>query len=139
MKFFGRSEDGERRTENTPPRDYLKELCGGDDELYLSMSYFLLSNPERQLSQLGSLSELMTKANTDSHQSNMRSRIDFETAAKIAIHGEDVENARKMLTRAHQVSESMFFRRLHEKLLADIEHTVTLARAYYKAKGATTK
>jgi hypothetical protein len=103
------------------------------DEMYYAMEYFLLGDPERQISQLGD-SETLLKQGDESKAKDqiVYARTNYETAAKIAIYRGDKEMARKCLVKAQEVTEQDDKRyRLMTTLIDGIDEATSVARSYY--------
>jgi hypothetical protein len=116
-----------------PAADPLNELCGGDEELRTALGYFLLHEPQRQIPILGTVNDLIAEAEAALVQGNrMKARIDFETATKIAIYEQDEDSAKKLLTRADEISESELSRKMHQKLLSELGNVMKIAETYYE-------
>jgi len=119
--------------------DPLNELCAGDEELHTALGYFLLHEPERQIPILGAVNDLIAEAEAALAQGNrLKARINFETAAKIAIYEQDEDSAKKLLTRANEISESELPLKMHQKLLSELGNVMKIAKTYYE-RGTVSK
>jgi len=128
-----RGAEQEQSREETPQiRPSLKDLVPNAPEFYEALEYFLLGDPERQISQLGEPDSLLTKGDTArAAGDNLHARVEYESAAKIAIYEQNKEAAKKFLVLAEEVSDNEKYSGFHRTLLKDIDQVVRIAKAYY--------
>jgi hypothetical protein len=118
---------------------FLRALIPDDPKLLVAMEYFLLASPTRQLSQLGDR-ESLKKARDGARAAgdDMTARIDYESAAKIALYEGDRGAFEDLLSLAEKVTSSRDnFAELHRILLNNVDGALGIADEYYEemAKG----
>ena len=111
----------------------LKSLVKSDD-MYFALEYFLLGDPERQISQLGETDSILAKGDeAKARNESVYSRAYYETAAKVAIYRGDKEAARRCLLKAEEVTEESDKRyRLMTFLIDNMDDALVVAKSYYE-------
>jgi hypothetical protein len=128
--------------EEQEERDYtpfLRALIPNDPKLFVSMEYFLLASPTRQLSQLGDRESLKSSGDgARAARDDTTARIDYESAAKIALYEGDRGVFEDLLSLAEKVTPSHYnFAEFHRVLLNNVDEALRIADEYYEemAKG----
>jgi hypothetical protein len=105
---------------------------GGDEEMYYAMERFLLLDPKRQIELLGGIEALRAEGDLAKAEGNLtKARISYENAAKVALYMQDKDAAVKFLMLADEVSEKEEERRIHNKLLKNMEEALRISKEYY--------
>src|SRR5579885_1974361 len=113
------------------PASPLRQLVskeGGDEEMYYTMERFLLLDPKRQIELLGGIEALHAEGDL------AKAHISYENAAKVALYMQDNDAAVKFLMLADEVSEKEEERRIHNKLLKNMEEALRISKEYYSEK-----
>jgi|GEM_PF-2435339 hypothetical protein len=120
------------------PASPLRQLVskeGGDEEMYYTMERFLLLDPKRQIELLGGIEALHAEGDLAKAEGNLtKARISYENAAKVALYMQDNDAAVKFLMLADEVSEKEEERRIHNKLLKNMEEALRISKEYYSEK-----
>ena len=123
------------RTEPKPKSIQLEELCNGDKSLYVTMSYYLLAEPKRQLPLLGNSESYYERGLEQKALGNrVSARFDFELAARIEISKLNIRGAEEYLLLADSVSDLPEQIERHRILESNLEKVRKIAEEYYKAK-----
>jgi hypothetical protein len=103
------------------------------DEMYFALEYFLLGDPERQISQLGDTETLMHEGNeAKTKNENVSARTNYETAAKLEIYKGNKDAARRCLLMAQEVTDRDDKRfRLMTTLIDNMDEAISVAKSYY--------
>jgi hypothetical protein len=125
-----REEEEEERSEKTAP---LKSLIPDDPSLYEAMEYFLLGSPKRQLEELGDPAALKRVADEAKSSGNdIAARINYESAAKIALYEHNRDSFKSLLELADEVtSQGEEFKEFHRTLLNNADRAMKVADEYY--------
>lgn len=134
----------EKEQERPIRRPPLEQLVPKSDELYSAIELMLMASPRRQILQGGDLSSLeRTAVEAADLGETLRARINFETAARVALFEQNSYKFREMLEKADRFSkEGESFSNMHRVLLNRIDDAMRISRAFYselyaekKAKG----
>jgi hypothetical protein len=111
----------------------LLTLIPNDRDLFEAMEFFLLASPSRQVQQLGDWPSLKKVAEEAKSSGNtLFARINYESAAKIALYEQNKEEFRSLLTLAEEVTTSgERFGEFHRILLDKTDQALQIAREYY--------
>jgi hypothetical protein len=111
----------------------LKSLIPNNPKLLEAMEYFLLASPERQLGQLGDLDNVRKTAEQSQQSGNLlMARINYESAAKIALYEENKGAFQDMLSSAQKVTPpEEKYGEYHTTLLNNIDTAMQVAKQYY--------
>jgi hypothetical protein len=132
---FGKGHFITEETEQEPEyTSTLQELIPNDRRLFVAMEYFLLASPTRQLSQLGDMDSLKKEGDrAKSAGDKITARINYESAAKVALYEGDREAFESLLKLADNVtSGSDDYAQFHRTLLDHIDEAVRIADEYYE-------
>jgi hypothetical protein len=133
----GREAEVERKVEleqeKPAKRPPLDSLVPRNDELFAAMEFILLGSPERQILQGGDLPALERTAEEAARSGNgTRARIEFESAARVALFEQNKDKLGDMLERADEFSaKGDSFSRMHQILLKNLDKAMGVAREYY--------
>jgi hypothetical protein len=129
-KEFEREAVQDEEPDYTP---ILRELVPDDPKLYAAMEFFLLASPARQIAQLGDYASLKEKGDqARSSEDRLMARIDYESAAKVALYEQDRQAVEELLTLSEKVTApGEHFGELHRTLLGEIDKAMRIARDYY--------
>jgi len=133
--FLRKKKDkGQKEKQSAQSRDFVRELCGSNEELYNAMSYALLLSPERllELRSIDALSKSADDAKKGGDQT--RARISYETAAKLALWKGQPSVARDYFKKALDVSESQQRKTIFDTVLHQMDEVARLAAKYYETK-----
>jgi hypothetical protein len=124
----------EEEQEKPLQRPELTRFVPKDNELYEPMEFFLLGSPKRQLLQGGD-SETLRKAADEAMAKGSKTfaRINYESAAKIALYKQDRVSFEQSLEMAEVVTSDDQFGRYHRILLQRIDEAMRIAKEYYAA------
>jgi hypothetical protein len=111
----------------------LVELVPNDRSLYEAMEFFLLINPREQISSLGDFATVKRTADeARSAGDDLQARINYETAAKIALYNQNRKLFVSMLTLADGVTPTdQDFAAFHRTLLTKTDEAMRVARDFY--------
>lgn len=112
----------------------LKSLVKSDD-MYYALEYFLLGDPQRQVTQLGDSESLLQKGDDAKSKNNyIIARTNYESAAKVEIYKGNKDAARKCLVKGLEAAEEDDKRsRLMTTLIDSIDEALSVAKSYYDA------
>jgi len=113
----------------------LRKLVQNDDsKLYFAMETFLLEDPASQIPVLGEPPTLIGKADQERAKGNsIIARVNYETAAKIAIYNQDREVTRKSLGLAQEVTnKDDKHLEIQSTMLDNLDEVMRVANEYYK-------
>ena len=133
----GKEAEVERRVEleqeKPAKRPPLESLVPRDDELFAAMEFILLGSPVRQILQGGDLPTLEKNAKDAADSGNrIRARIEYESAARVALFEKKKDKVREMLERADEFSaEGDSFSGMHKALLKNLDRAMDVAREFY--------
>jgi hypothetical protein len=130
MKVELEVEEEQRMIQSRPS---LAKFIRDDRDLYEAMEFFLLGSPKRQIMQDGGQASLKKTADEAKISGDkLAARINYESAAKVALYEQDAAGFKDMLELAEGVtSEDDKFGRFHRALLLDVDETMRVAREYY--------
>ena len=132
-----RESEVERRVEleqeKPVKRPPLESLVPRDDELFAAMEFILLGSPERQILQGGDLPVLEKAAEEAAGSGNRtRARIEYESAARVALFEQKEDELREMLERAEEFSsKDDSFSRMHQILMKNLDKSMDVGREFY--------
>ena len=111
----------------------LQRYVPEDGALYRAMEFFLLLNPEEQALRLGEPDALKLSADEAKASGNhLLARINYESAAKIALFRQNRTQFTSMVSLADQVTPAdQEFAALHRTLLRETDAAMRVARDYY--------
>jgi hypothetical protein len=111
----------------------LRELIPDDQALYEAMEHFLLASPRRQVDQLGDRAGLRKSADeAKAAGKTVQARIDYESAAKLALYYHDKEDFIRMLELADEMTtEGDSFGQFHLTLLNNVDRAMEIADKYF--------
>jgi hypothetical protein len=116
-----------------PPPPSLGDLVPDNPVLLEALEYFLLGSPERQLVQLGDLGSLRTKAEKAKAKGDRTlARINYESAAKVALYEDRPTDFKESLLRANEVTDKneRYFG-FHRTLLQNLVEVRRIADEFY--------
>jgi hypothetical protein len=122
----------EEEQANPPQRPSLEKLVAKDRDLYQALEFFLLASPKRQLMQEGepaSIKEVADEARLSGN--NLSARINYESAAKMALYEQDREALKELLELADGVTNVERFRGYHRAILQNLDEAIRIAKEYY--------
>ncbi|MHB8566803.1 MAG: hypothetical protein ACYC7D_00610 [Nitrososphaerales archaeon] len=112
-----------------------KILLPSDRELHDALEHYLLSDPDRQITQLGGVDTLLSAANQAENEGNTsKACTDYEYAAKIEIYQQNKDSAKKCLILAERVTETDGDRAIHKTLLDNMDEIMRISKEYYFSK-----
>ena len=123
----------EREQEKPPERPPLEKFVPKGSSLYEAIEFVLLGSPRRQMMQNGD-SISLEKVADDSAKARDRvgARINYESAARVALYERDRERFRRMVERAEEfTSDGQRFSMLHKTLLENLNDILRIATEYY--------
>ena len=148
--FFGaevpiRSEPGEQAEETESERlEKRKQVAASvyqdmklhelapNDEMYYAMENFLLGDPKRQIEELGTEASIMEKGEqARTSGNNLMARVNYETAAKIAIYNQNKQGVINSIKLARGVTEKSDHISFQDTILDNVDEVMRIAREYY--------
>jgi hypothetical protein len=125
-----REVESEEGANNAVP---LRELIPDDQALYEAMEHFLLASPRRQADQLGDRAGVRKSADeAKAAGKTMQARVDYESAAKLALYYHDKEDFIRMLELADAMTtERESFSQFHRTLLNNVDRAMEIADKYF--------
>jgi hypothetical protein len=126
-----REVEEEQERPKSPPS--LQKLIPNNQGLYEAMEFFLLGSPKRQVLQEGGLESLKKTADQERDSGNkIMARINYESAARIAIYEQNKDEVKEFLELADGVTgDDERFSKFHRTLLSDLDETMRVAQQYY--------
>lgn len=115
-------------------RPKLEDFVRKGQDLYEAMEFFILASPKRQALQDGSSASLR-KQGDEARQAgnNILARINYESAAKLALYEQDRESLKTLLEMADEVTKVERFKNYHHVLLRNLDQVMKIAKDYYAA------
>jgi len=136
MTFFGsKKKSVAPQQEQIPKKLTLKDLVPNDEKLYTALQTFLMGDPMRQLPLLGNVDSLSSRGDLEkTNGEKFKARLDYETAARIAIYKLDKGGAEKFLSLARDLADNGESSRvLIETMLANIDEVLRISKLYYNS------
>jgi hypothetical protein len=117
----------------------LKQLVP-NDVMYEAMENFLLGDPENQIPQLGVPADIIAKWSQQTSQGeSITARVEYETAAKVAIYEQDPNLVRNSLELASSVTNpNDRHARMQRTILDNLNDVIRIASEYYRIKQKVT-
>ena len=113
----------------------LRELCGGDEDMYTALSRLMFLDPRKIVSPLESvLSEAME---SESKGNNLRAEVGYRIAGSISLWKGDAEGVRKYFTKASMFAGDS--RPEYKTLARKADDAVGVARKYYEVSESAAK
>ena len=137
--MFGRGKkkgaDPSLPTPETAMTNHLKELCGGDEELYRALSHLMFLDPKKIKSSienvLSEAQEFETNGNT------LRAELNFRIAGGVSLYRADLEGVRKYFSKAASLAGDA--RPEYRTLAKRADEAITAAKKYYESSEPSPK
>jgi hypothetical protein len=110
----------------------VRDLCGGDKELYDALEHFLLFNPKMILENMGNVPFWLARGDTaKSSGNNLIAAMDYEMAARIACYEEDKETTKNALSSAQSLNPNTEEAALDRILLSKLDKVFEISKVHY--------
>ncbi len=115
-------------TSETLPTNRLRELCGGDDDLFNAMSRLMFLDPKRIMSPLD---RVLSEAQSYEAQGNkLRAEVEYRIAGGISLYRGDLDGVNKYFSKAASFAGDSH--REYKIILKRSSEAVAVARKYYE-------
>ncbi|TMI12594.1 hypothetical protein E6H35_09315 [Candidatus Bathyarchaeota archaeon] len=110
----------------------LKELCGGDGDLYKAMSHLMFLDPKKIIAPLD---QVLTEAQGFEAQGNkLRAEVGYRIAGGISLYKGDLDGVRKYFEKAASFAGDSHPE--YQTILKRSDDAVNIARKYYDEFGS---